>query len=92
MEMIESVVAGAGVPAGATPAETPAEATVGEPAAPLSAVPAADEESPIDWKAAMSTVGGDRELLLGVVQAFLEESSCLLTSLRQAVAPAWPIR
>jgi two-component system, sensor histidine kinase and response regulator len=42
----------------------------------------------IDWSAAMAAVDGDRELLHGVIAAFLEECPALMGQLRQAVADA----
>ena len=44
-----------------------------------------DEQSPIDWAAARSLVGGDRELLLELVEMFPGESTAHLDSIRTAV-------
>ena len=47
--------------------------------------PAADANAErIDWSAALATVGGDRELLRDVVDAFLQEGPRLLGELRKA--------
>ncbi len=43
---------------------------------------------PVDWKEAMRSVDGDRELLADVVDAYLTESPMLLKRLREAVESA----
>ena len=44
------------------------------------------EEPPVDWSEALRTVEGDRDLLKGLVEVFLNESPQLMATLRQAVA------
>jgi HPt (histidine-containing phosphotransfer) domain-containing protein len=40
----------------------------------------------VDWRVALQTVSGDRQLLLSVVECFLEETPQLMLGLRQALA------
>jgi len=85
-EMIESVLGSAVVPA-AAPEVFPAEAGRSEvPPAPPAPAPKLPAGETIDWPAALGSVGGDPELLHAVAQTFLDESSCLMTGLRQAIA------
>ena len=62
--------------------------TVGTVRAPLKSSQRGEDldETGLDWSAALATVGGDRQLLREIVEAFLEEAPRLLTDLRQAAA------
>lgn len=44
------------------------------------------ESTVVDWRIALQSVSGDRELLLAVVESFLEETPRLMDNLRQAAA------
>jgi CheY-like chemotaxis protein len=58
------------------------------PAASTRVPPKTAAGSPINWGAAMAAVAGDRQLLLEVVEAFLEECPELLDQARAALATA----
>jgi len=81
-EMIESVLESAVVPEALAAGGACPEPAAAPPAAP----PEMPADETIDWPAAMGSVGGDVELLKAVAQTFLDESSCLMTGLRQAIA------
>jgi len=52
------------------------------------AQPLAGDTPLVDWKVAEEVVGGDRELLYQVVDAFLQEAPQQMAALRKAIAAA----
>jgi len=83
---IEAVLAGAVAPEPSPAAESAEPGACEAQPAPGPAPPSAAPPQAVDWPAALSSVGGDADLLQAVAQAFLEESSRLMTALRQAIA------
>jgi two-component system, sensor histidine kinase and response regulator len=59
-------------------------------AVPVVSMAGLPEGGGVDWRIAMQTVGGDRELLKSVVESFLEEIPRLMTGLSQAMADSDP--
>jgi PAS domain S-box-containing protein len=95
--LFETIEAMVGAPAAVAAAEPRGSAAAASPATPTDSGVMASittvglpEGGGVDWRVALQTVGGDRQLLSSVVESFLEETPQLMSGLRQAVAQADP--
>ena len=97
--LFETIEAMVGTAAAAPAAEPRDSAAAAFPAATLSdsgemasiTTIGLPEGGGIDWRVALQTVSGDRQLLSSVVECFLEETPQLMHGLRQAVAQSDPV-
>jgi CheY-like chemotaxis protein len=55
-------------------------------APPVASLPPDAAAMELDWSAALDTVGGDRQLLREIIEAFLQEAPSLLAELQQAAS------